>query len=216
MEKIIHQIWVGPNKMPEREKKFVEKLQQTHPSFEYKFWYDHNLPELPPNIKAVYDWFKKNNNWAFCADILRYYIIYLYGGVYLDVDFDSVEGLEPWGLENFDGFLYHGDEGDYTISNQFFAIKKGHPLSKHIINNIDKIAIWYGPSWFGLCIKEYYNLPYTCTVDELRTHLLLDNFKYIFVRDVEKYMLHYGLFSWGDSNKNTFEKRATEHPLYTE
>lgn len=213
MEKIIHQIWVGPNKIPDRERKFIEKIQEAHPSFEYMFWYDNNIPKMPKYIKNVYDLFAKNNKWAFCADILRCYVVYLYGGVYVDVDFDIVLGLESWKLENFDGFLYHGDEGDYTISNGFFAIKKDHPLSKYIIENIsEENTHWYGPSWFGNCIKNYHNLEYTCTIDDLRKHLLIDNFKYIFVREVEEYMLHYGLSSWVN-NQNNFDKRLELHPL---
>ena len=45
MEKIIHQIWVGKFEMPDREKRFIEKLITMNPSYEHKLWVNDNIPE---------------------------------------------------------------------------------------------------------------------------------------------------------------------------
>jgi len=214
MEKIIHQIWVGPNAMPQREQEFVRKIQLQHPTFQHLFWHDGNIPELPDQIKAVYDYFSRNGMWAMCADILRQYVVYYYGGIYVDVDFDAVQGIESWDIENYDGFIYHGSPGDYPLPNQFFGIKQGHPLSEYLVSKITMANThWYGPSWFGHSVKNYYALPFECNVEDLGNVLSSDNFKYIFVRDVEKFMVHYGLHSWRPENKDTYQLRSNSHPL---
>ena len=214
MEKIIHQIWVGPNAMPQREQEFVRKIQLQNPTFQHLFWYDGNIPELPEHIKPVYDFFANQGRWAMCADILRQYIVYLYGGLYADVDFDPVQGIESWSIENYNGFIYHGDPGDYTLSNGFFGFKQGHPLSEYLVSKITMAnTYWYGPGWFGQFVKDHYGLPFECTVEDLGNVLSLDNFKYIFVRDVEKFMVHHGLHSWDESNKDNYQLRSNSHPL---
>lgn len=214
MEKIIHQIWVGPNAMPQREQEFVRKMKLQHPTFQHLFWYDGNLPKLPEQIKSAYDFFSGHRLWALCADIVRQYVVYLYGGVYVDVDFDAVQGIESWDIENYDGFIYHGDPGDYPLPNQFFGIRQGHPLSEYLLSKIIiSDTSWYGPSWFGENVKRYYGLPFECTVEDLRSVLSSNNFKYTFVREVDKFMLHYGLHSWDSEKRNNYQLRSNSHPL---
>lgn len=214
MEKIIHQIWVGPNAMPDREREFVKKMRLQHPTYQHLFWYDGNMPELPDQIKPVYDFFAGHGSWAMCADILRQYVIYLYGGFYVDVDFDAVQGIESWNMEKYDGFIYHGGPGDYPLPNQFFGIRREHALTKFLVSKITMANThWYGPHWFGENVKTYYGLPFLCSVEDVENVLVPDNFKYIFVREVDQYMLHHGLYSWGPENKDKYHPRSNSHPL---
>jgi len=214
MEKIIHQIWVGPNAMPQREQDFVRKMQLHHPTFQHMFWYDGNMPELPEQIKPVYDSFANVRSWAMCADILRLYVVYLYGGIYLDVDYDTLQGMESWNLENYSGYIHHGDEGDYPISNGHFGFSRGHPASEYLVSKITMDNThWYGPHWFGKYVKEYYKLPMNCTVEDLRNALIPDNLKVMSGEEQRKYVLHYSLYSWAPENVPTYSLRSTSHPL---
>ena len=106
MEKIIHQIWVGKFEMPDREKRFIEKLITMNPSYEHKLWVNDNIPELPENIKKLYEAFGIAKDYAHQADVLRVYLVKLYGGIYLDVDFDCIEGFENTNFHEYEGLYY--------------------------------------------------------------------------------------------------------------
>lgn len=82
MEKIIHQIWIGPYKMPDREKYFVSQVKEKNPDFEHILWTNDNLPELPPKIKEKYQYHYDQEVYAFAADVLRIFLIREYGGIY--------------------------------------------------------------------------------------------------------------------------------------
>ena len=85
--KIIHQIWIGPNPEPTIWTNTIKKNYiKEHPSWDYKLWNNDNINELFinfPIIKIVYDLTTK---WSGKSDILRYLILYKYGGLYIDAD----------------------------------------------------------------------------------------------------------------------------------
>ena len=122
MEKNIHQIWIGPYDIPNREKDFVQKVKDINPSFNHFLWTDNNLPKLADNVKEVYDLHYKNGMYAFAADVLKPFIIQQYGGLYLDIDFDAINPFDYKEIENYDMLLIHGDDGDYSITNNNIKI----------------------------------------------------------------------------------------------
>ena len=163
MEKIIHQIWVGPFEMPDREKFFVKKTKEQNPSYEHMFWTNDSIPELPEKLKELYDAFGKQKDYAHQADILRVYLVKLHGGIYLDVDFDCIQGFENTNFHEYSGiYTYHGGT-DYTIPNGIFGSSKEHPLINYIFEQIDRTKWgWFGPSWMGNMVREYFELPHEC------------------------------------------------------
>lgn len=213
MCKIIHHIWIGDREMPEREKQYVRRIKELNPSFNQMLWYDDNLPDMPSGIKKKYDFFREAKVWVVCADILRQYLVYEYGGIYADVDYEPLQSLDALDLEKYEGFLYHGGDEDLNISNGMFGFRAKHPLSAYII---DKIIVqppsWYGPTWFGRMIKEYYGLEYTSLTSELE--LKMDsNIKFIHVFEQQKVMLHQALYSWSKQNYPTYKKRDNKNPF---
>ena len=95
--KIIHQMWIGKNPNP-----FVKEMQdwkEKNPDYEYKLWTDDNIPKL--RNQKQYDEIKQ---WCGKGDILRYELLYDYGGIYLDSDTVCVNPLDDFLLEN-DSFL---------------------------------------------------------------------------------------------------------------
>jgi len=93
--KIIHQTWkdnhVPPNCIP---------LQRTwlthHPDWEYRLWTDVDnrafISEHYAWFLPVYDGYPEN---IMRADAVRYFILYHYGGLYVDLDFECLRPLEP-------------------------------------------------------------------------------------------------------------------------
>lgn len=192
--KIIHQIWVGDFKIPLREQQFTKNLKDLHPDYEYILWRE---PEndLPDNISYWYNRFYNIKNYAFCADILRIWTVYKYGGFYLDIDFDIKNRLDYF-FEFNNVFFYHNDY-DYTIPNNIFAGEKNSEFLKYCINNINPECSWYGPSWFGQTLKNCFGFPYECTQEPIKDYLKSKNTEYYQYYTFETtYGKHLSLYSW--------------------
>jgi len=207
MEKIIHQIWVGPFEMPDREKEFVQKVKEQNPSYQHMFWINTNIPPLPEKLKEVYDMFGKNKDYAHQADVLRVFLVKEYGGIYLDVDFDCIGGFENTNFHEYDGlYTYHGGN-DYTIPNGIFGSSKNHSLINYIFEQINKEKWgWYGPSWMGNMVREYFGLPHECIHELLIPKLQNLNVNYYLFSEFEnKNFKHHALYSWSPENRKNFE-----------
>ena len=162
--KIIHQVWVGTLNMPQREKDLCQKIQDIHPDYDYKFWTSDNVgPELesmPANVRDCYTRYYKQGDYVFACDVLRIWLVYKYGGFYLDVDMDFKECIDPFldfeGVFFFHGFLdsmeateEHDAFKDLTIPNTLFFARAGLEPLKHCLDSICGETSWLGPSWFG-------------------------------------------------------------------
>jgi len=222
INKIIHQIWVGKYFLPERENRLWKEIKEKHQDYEYYLWTDDNLPEIPERLKKMYDVMYSKKDWAYCADMLRWLIVYQYGGWYLDIDFEYKQSLNSLNLENRDGIMF-GHWGvdwkhcDYTLTNNIFAFQKEHPLVKHMIDNMQVEYEYcnapYSPGWTGMEAKRYLGLENEFSNeiwhyhDVVRENLNKHNIEYgdynTFQNEVLK---HYALYSWGLENKVKFEK----------
>jgi len=96
--KIIHQIWLSPDEqqdIPDQFKQFRATWLHYHPDWEYKLWTNKDIEALNLENKQLYD---AAINYAERSDIARYEILYRFGGLYIDVDFEC--------LKPFDSFHY--------------------------------------------------------------------------------------------------------------
>lgn len=172
MEAIIHQIWIGPEPMPVRERYFTRDLKAMNPSWEYKLWTD--APTLPTHIQEVYDIFGKDGQYAFQADLLRMFLIKEYGGMYVDVDFQPLKPLDDF-LSSDTLFCQWND----LILNGVFGASKNHPAIEQMCEAVNLQTTWYGPSWFTKQLESYeFN---SVTLEYLEEH----------------YIKHHALHSWG-------------------
>lgn len=158
MERIIHQIWVGPYPMPERERSYVERIKLAHPRFTHMMWTDANLPALPPNIRWQFDQRATTQDYAFQADVLRPLIVCLFGGVYLDVDYAVDQGFANVDFDAIHGLFYHHNIKDVSIPNATIGLNKGHPLAFQLVNSIRNDKCDYGPHWLGAEVRKYLGL----------------------------------------------------------
>lgn len=94
--KIIHYCWFGGKPLPELAKKCIESWKKYCPDYELKLWNEENFDlNSNPYIKEAYD----AKKFAFVTDYVRLWVLYQYGGIYMDTD---VEVLKP-----LDRFLIH-------------------------------------------------------------------------------------------------------------
>ena len=100
INKIIHQIWVGKYPLPERETRLSKELKEKHPNYEYHLWTDDNLPEIPERLKDMYELMYSKKDYVYCADMLRWLVVYQYGGWYLDIDWEFIQSLDSLNINN--------------------------------------------------------------------------------------------------------------------
>ena len=87
--KIIHQVWEGRTEpcMPTRLQILARTWREQNPDWEYHLWNGEEMDELVekhfPEYLSMYRSFPYNvQRW----DTIRYMILYVYGGVYTDLD----------------------------------------------------------------------------------------------------------------------------------
>jgi inositol phosphorylceramide mannosyltransferase catalytic subunit len=151
--KIIHQIWIGPNPEPTIwTNTFKNDYLAQYPHYEYKLWNETNIDTLFvefPNIKIIYD---LEPTWNGKSDLLRYLILYYYGGIYIDAD-------SVWlNNKNFDslidascGFFAANDYAN-SITGGVIGSFKGNKVFINILKHIESYII----SRTGIVTPRFY------------------------------------------------------------
>jgi mannosyltransferase OCH1-like enzyme len=87
---IIHQIWIGPKPAP---KKLMDTWKDKNPDFTYIFWNEEEFIkrgivfECQQKIEEIEEINGK-------ADIIRWELLYKYGGIFLDADSICIEPFD--------------------------------------------------------------------------------------------------------------------------
>jgi mannosyltransferase OCH1-like enzyme len=93
--KIIHQTWKDQN-IPSQFIPFVESWKSRHPGWQHILWTDRMNREFVacyfPNFLSAYDSYPYNIQ---RADAIRYLLLYKLGGVYVDLDVECLQNVEP-------------------------------------------------------------------------------------------------------------------------
>jgi mannosyltransferase OCH1-like enzyme len=71
------------------------------------------------------------------SDVIRYNILYQYGGVYLDLDFEPLKSIEPL-LHGVEAFVVH--ENKDFVCNGIYGAIPGHSLSELLVLQLE-------PNW---------------------------------------------------------------------
>lgn len=88
--KIIHQIWLG-SPVPAKYDAWRESWKKYHPDFEYKLWTEKEILEFGLVNEYAY---LKSKNFAVKSDIARCEILYRFGGIYADTDFECLSRFD--------------------------------------------------------------------------------------------------------------------------
>jgi len=159
--KIIHRIWLG-SPQPPRESYYETTWIKHHPDWQYKLWTDKDIQELNLVNKDIYN---AATNWGEKSDIARYEILFRFGGLYIDTDFEC---LQPFDIFHHCCDFYSGlnfNINPITVFNGLIGCRAGHPILKTCISNIRKrpphstdpiedIMQYTGPYYFTRCIMQ--------------------------------------------------------------
>jgi mannosyltransferase OCH1-like enzyme len=133
--KIIHQIWLG-SPVPESFKALQESWIENHlgRGWTYKLWTDDDIADFGLYNQQYYD---DTDNYGVKADILRWEVVYRYGGVYVDMDFECLRSLDTLHYTyDFYTALQPLDTFFVQLGAALFGARPGHPLLKHCIETI--------------------------------------------------------------------------------
>ena len=95
--KIIHQIWIGDQPIPEKCKTFMQRVKVMHPDWEYKLWGNKEIfDELYKNDPFIQNYRKDIGTIfkpAHVADRTRLLLLRDFGGVYIDADANPIKSF---------------------------------------------------------------------------------------------------------------------------
>jgi Mannosyltransferase OCH1 and related enzymes len=133
--KIIHQIWIG-SPLPEVFKKYMETWQELHPDWQYVLWTDEKVEKelFPLYNQKFYD---ESDSMGVKSDLLKWEIIYRFGGVYADVDFECLQPLDRLHY-TYDFYTAYQplDAFFVQLGAALYAGYPRHPILKHCIETI--------------------------------------------------------------------------------
>jgi hypothetical protein len=210
--KTIHQIWLGEKRIPKHIKEYMSEIRLSHRDYDYRLWTHVNVPEMPVELKAIYD---SLDHPAMKSDLLRIYVLYLYGGVYLDVDYKLLTHLDDLNCFNEkDAYVVYplGDKIDNINNSILISSAKGNLISE-LLKNIKTEKQWLGPHFYGSVVFKHLGLNNVCTDEEIIDACVKCNLGYI-----EEYKLnteiitHKFMASWypGSEWKEKFENNNYE------
>jgi inositol phosphorylceramide mannosyltransferase catalytic subunit len=147
--KIIHQTWKDEN-IPKKWRKSPEEWKRLHPDWKYILWTDASIRayieknRLP--LLALHDNFRYQIQ---RADMIRYIVLYDFGGVYSDLDLYPVKNIE-YALTKCDVgkecgsdayFVYSANIDCYT--NAFMVSRKLAPVWLEAMTAMHAPAPWW-------------------------------------------------------------------------
>ena len=171
--KIIHQVWRDA-KVPVNFKRWIESWKINHPTYHYVLWTDKLMRKLVaerfPGYLKTYDAY---NLTIERADAFRYFVLYEYGGIYADLDMESLKPLDKLLLSNdcilsqepeaHSHILYHFERP--LPCNAFMMCRPRHPFFRYTIYNLERFCIkdrnpitTTGPLFLYKILPEYQKL----------------------------------------------------------
>lgn len=129
--KVIHYCWLGGKPLPESARRCIDSWRRFCPDYEIRAWHDDDLDfGLNRYTQQAYE----EQAWGFVPDYLRLWIVYTYGGIYLDTDVQMLKPFDPLlDQEGFCGFEKPADPSQrelYVNFGQGFGAEAGNPLIK--------------------------------------------------------------------------------------
>lgn len=219
--KIIHHIWLG-SPLPEKYKRFQSEWIKNNPEWEYKIWTDKDIVVFEEQNKELFKNLKQYS-YATKSDILRCEILYKFGGLYIDTDYEFVKHFDIFN-DNYEFYCCMEPLcSNVVIGNTVIGSIPGHPILKTYLDNLkenfkkwdntnmdnfDRALAKTGPSYFTRCILETIDkfgtnisqnlliLPPTYFYPPVKKQYSNNGVYHVPVISAETYGVHYWDLSW--------------------
>lgn len=155
---VFHRVWVGGKPIPDRFEAYWESWQRHHPRSRFVTWRDEHIAEFgSPCVRLC----NECRNPAEMSDVLRFFIVEKYGGIYLDTDFECYRSID----ELLDGWDFCSAwENAEMVASAFFAAVPNHPILSRMVEQLRGMSIDHtlsqiktaGPQAFSTTIGDVY------------------------------------------------------------
>jgi mannosyltransferase OCH1-like enzyme len=234
--KFIFQTWYTLD-LPPKMRENVELLKQQNPEFEHYLFNDEECIQfIKDNFdQNVVDAYNSLVPGAYKADLWRYCILYIYGGIYLDIKYNCINNFKLINLTNKENFVRDAEDiymnmhntNIYnalliTLPNNEILLKCINQIVKNVKNNYYGYNCLYptGPALLG----SFFNLDDIKLLELNHQYKIINNFIYryiyynntIILKEYDEYrtelnkyqnISHYGLL-WHNKHIYTF----TDYP----
>ena len=190
--KIVHQTFKN-NTLPILYKKCQSDIKLIYDDFDYKFYNDDDMNIFMEHFDPIFKHgvFDKLPVKIMQIDVFRYCLIYKFGGLYSDMDYQVTKKFDFSNIQvALPISVSAKTNNDFVIGNCFFASISSHPFWKklidEIIENIDRIIADYklnkkslkkfvlnttGPGFITSIYKKYFiNDPSISLLDKHMFH----------------------------------------------
>ncbi|GAA6032021.1 hypothetical protein JCM8097_003391 [Rhodosporidiobolus ruineniae] len=141
--RIIHATW-KTDILPPKYEEFRQGCMDLHPDYEFKLWSDASSRAF---IAEHYSWFLSTfDGYTYPiqrADVIRYFVLHYYGGIYMDLDIGCRRNMDP--LLYFEVVL--PQTIPVGVSNDLMFAEKGHPFMDLVIHNLITFDHTYGTNY---------------------------------------------------------------------
>lgn len=157
--KIIHYCWLSSDPYPKNIQRCIDSWKRVLPDYEIWLW---NFDRFDINQSV---WVKEafeNKKYAFAADYIRLYVLYNYGGIYLDSDVEVIKSFDelldlPYfiGMENTPSGIEAatiGCEKGFSLMGEMLQRYEG----RHFIKEDGTMDCLPLPFIFRACIESRY------------------------------------------------------------
>ena len=215
--KLVHYCWFGNQEMPMDLKKYVNNWKYILNDYEIVEWNESNfnISSLPFTQEA-YD----SKMWAFVSDYVRTFVLYKYGGIYLDTDMELINNFDH--LLNNEAFC--GFESMSHLGTAVLGSKQGNPWikdmldvynDKHFINKDGTLDKTPNVRFFTTITEQKYKLKINNKFQQLSdvTIYPIDYFypKNYFTKKTkiteDTIGIHHWCSSWCDPEDPTFKSK---------
>lgn len=146
--KIIHQIWIGPKKIPHDVINTVKNdFMREYQDFEYILWDENKIEVHKKNFK-LYPLYQLCQTYSGIANLIRLDILYNFGGIYIDADTIYTKNNINFRqyLESENSIIISKSPDNKCFPNGFIGCTQYNNLFKEMINDLVYDFVPYVPS----------------------------------------------------------------------
>ncbi len=127
---LIHFVWLG-SPLPSHMLNMITTWEERHPGWIFHIWTDQDVEPFGLQNKLA---FEQSSNFGQKSDIFRYEILYRFGGLYVDTDFECLKSFDT--LHKSCEFYTGVCEYNNDLYNGLIGTKPRHPILKACIDNL--------------------------------------------------------------------------------
>ena len=219
IDKVIHYFWFGGNPKDELVQKCITSWKKYCPDYEIIEWNESNFDiNLFKYASQAY----KEKKYGFVTDPARFYIIYNYGGIYLDTDVELKESLDE--LLKYEAW-FNWESNVFIGTGIGFGAEKGNKFVKAMLNDYIDRSFYKKNGKIDLTPSPKINTEslLKCNKNLKRNGVtqMHDNVLFANYQIYGKKLIHHQAGSWVDNKdknlankvyKDTYIKRKLRNP----